>query len=424
MPGGLEEENDGQNNSPLFPLDWNSLIFDEIPFSVGGSGAKLAPDPFFFSRKTLSFRVMKETAAATFRDDRLIQGVRRNCMLASGVQAGYFSLCGLLLRLRQLYKWEHGLMPWQEPEPEPVLGWIEAQERAWESLEGQTWEHLTLGGERYDPLAIGEINERLLPRGLAYGAGFSRAMVPTCFLAELSEVRREDNLTILVLDSELARDLEGTPALCQGNFIYVRRQALAYYLWERLTDPTRQNSRFLKVALRAYHKSLEDLLGQSRGRPENFAILLEDVLEAVIHHEIGEARETSLGHSFSALLELFPHTRIELWLRALKDALAEVNDWGRLAYLIRAKRLGALALMLAWQPALYPLILPELAPAFWELVRTGDWQVLEAARQTALARLRQTAYTVRELVASQKDTAPPATLQTALENRFLKPLGL
>ncbi len=46
-----------------------------------------------------------------------IDQVNANCQVAAAGQAGQFSLCGTLLRLRQLYKWEHGLPPWREPEP-------------------------------------------------------------------------------------------------------------------------------------------------------------------------------------------------------------------------------------------------------------------------------------------------------------------
>jgi len=52
----------------------------------------------------------------------LIEEVRLNCDIASAGQAGHFSLCGLLMRLRQLYKWEHGLAPWVEPRSGSRLG--------------------------------------------------------------------------------------------------------------------------------------------------------------------------------------------------------------------------------------------------------------------------------------------------------------
>ena len=70
----------------------------------------------------------------------LIRQVEANCELASYHQAGFFSLCGLLLRLRLLYKWKHSLPPWQEPEPEAVLAFIADQEITWEAREGESWQ--------------------------------------------------------------------------------------------------------------------------------------------------------------------------------------------------------------------------------------------------------------------------------------------
>jgi hypothetical protein len=119
----------------------------------------------------------------------LLKEVSWNCQVASAGQAGYFSLCGLVLRLRQLYKWEHRLPPWEEPEPPLVLSWIEAKERSWDDLEGSGWRDLALGENAVNPFAVEALNDYLNPRGLAYGAGLSRGLAPTCFLGELLEVR-------------------------------------------------------------------------------------------------------------------------------------------------------------------------------------------------------------------------------------------
>ncbi|MDP2045778.1 MAG: hypothetical protein Q8L00_06130, partial [Deltaproteobacteria bacterium] len=75
----------------------------------------------------------------------LIEGVRLNCDIASAGQAGHFSLCGLLMRLRQLYKWEHGQAPWQEPEVAAILSWIARRERTWDDLEEASWRALPWG---------------------------------------------------------------------------------------------------------------------------------------------------------------------------------------------------------------------------------------------------------------------------------------
>lgn len=352
-----------------------------------------------------------------------IDQVDANCQVASAGQAGQFSLCGTLLRLRQLYKWEHHLPPWREPEPAAVLTWIEAKERTWEALEEAPWRQLTWDGQTFEALAVEELNERLNPQGFAYGAGLSRGHAPTCFLGELIEIRCRDDLTILVLGRELARDLGAAPALRQGPLIYARRETLAYYLWDRLSDPSQQKNAFLKIALAAYGLDLSGLLRDPEAHREAYAAFLAGELEAVIHHEVGEALETSLGPAFAALLDLFPQTRVELWLRALKDALAEVNEFGRVSYLIEGRRLASLALLLALRPPLYTMLMPELEPAFCRLQTGGDWGELEAARSLILSRLRLTVGGLKDLLTAS-ESAAPEWLLAEIQQRYLTPLGL
>jgi hypothetical protein len=352
----------------------------------------------------------------------LLSQVRWNCQVAAAGQSGLFSLCGTLLRLRQLYKWEHQLPPWGEPDPGAVLDWIETQERTWDALEGLPWRPLTWGEDSLEPFQVEELNDHLFPLGLAYGAGLSRGLAPTCFLGELSEVRQWGELTILILGPELARDLDATPALCQGNLIYARKQTLAFYLWDRLSDPVQQNNSFLKIALDAYGMPLKGLLRDPEGHQAQFSAFLEAELEAAIHHEQGEALEPGLKTAFPAILELYPQTRVELWVRALKDCLAEVNDWGRITYLIKTRHLASLALLFAWRPGIYPLLLPELEPAFWQLAQHGDWQALETARTQALTRLRATARSLNDLLASPH--ASPDETRHTIEQQYLSPLGL
>jgi len=349
--------------------------------------------------------------------------VSRNCEVASASQAGHFNLCGLLLRLRQLYKWEHGLPPWREPEPAGVLAWVEAKEGAWESLEGTALQDLSWNGARLDPFDAEGLNQSLIPRSYAYGAGYSRGLTPTCFLGELLEMRRDDELTILVLGPELARDLDATPALCQGTLIYARQQALAFYLWDRLSDPVQQNNPLLQLALEAFGLKLSDLFRDPEAHRSRFEALVDAELEACIRHEIGEAREHELREAFRTVVGLFPQTRLELWVRALKDALAELNEWGRVCYLIEVGGLASLALMLAWRPGLYSLLMPELEPAFWELARGGGWDRLEDTRHRALVRLRGVAEELRDVLAAA-ETASPQRTRREIEARFLAPLGL
>jgi hypothetical protein len=354
---------------------------------------------------------------------KLIEEVRWNCDIASAGQSGHFSLCGMLMRLRQLYKWEHGLAPWQEPAVAAALEWVAQREATWDDLEAADWRDLTWGEAAIDPFAVETLNTHLVPRNLAYGAGLSRGLTPTFFLGELLEVRREGDLTILVLGSELARDLDASPALCQGTLIYARRQALAFYLWDRLSDPTQQGNAYLQIALKAYGIALKDLVRDPEAYQEKFQAFLAGELEAVIRHETGEALEPGLKKAFHTILERFPQTRVELFVRTLKDALADVNEWGRLAYIIGGQNLPCLAVMLAWRPGLLPALLPELEPAFQKLLATGDWGAMEAGRQQALDRLRETASGLNALLESS-EAGSDQWLQDEIKRGYLEPLGL
>ena len=124
-----------------------------------------------------------------------------------------------------------------------------------------------------------------------------------------------------------------------------------------------------------------------------------------------------------SLVQRFPHSKIERWIRAVKDALADLNDWGRLAHILEQRDLPELALLLAWRPGFYPYLIPELEPAFWELQKTRDWGVVERPRRTALERLRGTAAELDEVL-EELSGAADASTAAALEKRFISPLGL
>ena len=329
----------------------------------------------------------------------------------------------MLLRLRQLYKWEHGLAPWQEPEVAAVLAWIARRESTWDDLEEAAWRDLAWGDAAIDPFAVETLNAYLIPRKLAYGAGLSRGLTPTFFLGELLEERRVGELTILVLGPELARDLDASPALCQGTLIYARRQALAFYLWDRLSDPTQQGNAYLQVALKAHNLRLKELIRDPEAYQEQFQAFLAGELEAVIRHETGEALEPSLKAAFPAVLERFPQTRVELFVRTLKDALADVNEWGRLAYIIDEQNLPSLAVMLAWRPGLAEALAGAgagLSENFWP---PADWAVMEQRGASPGPPAGDRRGASMPLLESAEAASNP-WLEDEIKRGYLAPLGL
>ncbi len=79
-------------------------------------------------------------------DDLAVQ-VQHNCRISDARSWGFHSVCGLLIRLRELYKWEMGLQPWSRTETADVMAWIEPKEAEWERLQEADLEPLRIGGE-------------------------------------------------------------------------------------------------------------------------------------------------------------------------------------------------------------------------------------------------------------------------------------
>ena len=52
--------------------------------------------------------------------------VLQNCDISDAYHAGLYSICGLALRLRDLYKWENQLPPWEERDSSEILDGIES----------------------------------------------------------------------------------------------------------------------------------------------------------------------------------------------------------------------------------------------------------------------------------------------------------
>ncbi|MGO9311970.1 MAG: Sfum_1244 family protein, partial [Syntrophobacteraceae bacterium] len=184
--------------------------------------------------------------------------VQKNCDVSDARHAGVYSLCGLLLRMRDLYKWEHRMVPWQEPEPADLLGWIEDREQYWEEIIEGEIAPVVLGAERFDPYDMAGLNVRLRPLGLIYGAGYGIGMKPTFFLAECAESRSLGGLRIDVVNRELARDIFMTPAMRRGEQIFARRSCMLFFLWDHILEAPPSAREAVEFGLARYGVGLDE----------------------------------------------------------------------------------------------------------------------------------------------------------------------
>ncbi len=348
---------------------------------------------------------------------QLIPQVRANCHRSDAAVAGRFSMCGLLLRLRNLYKWEVGLPPWQEEASELVLDWVSQREELWDGLEDLGPQPLELDGRRLDPFDTEAVNRLLAPEGLIYGAGLAGGLLPVFFLGRLAETRTHDGLTVHLLGEEMGRDIYFLPGLRQGDQVYLRPAPLAYVLWDKVADPRASQARFVEFGLRAYGLERREVLA----RPSWQALqpVLEGELEAVLWHEAGEA---AAGEAASELLrratDEHPFSEVEHFARGVKDLLADTAPGGRLASIIERRATGPLGFYPAWLFGFPRLLFPEIDAAVMEFMAHGDWAAIEEVRALGFARASQALARLAEVL----EDGPGPRTQERVRQEVILPL--
>jgi len=322
--------------------------------------------------------------------DALAAQVARNCLIADARRWGYFSLCGLLLRLRDLYKREAGLEPWARVETAAVLPWVGEREAAWAGLEESGLEPLRVGGRDLDPLDEDGVNECLLPSGWLYIAGHGPGGHPLFVLGEIVERRDLGGVELFVLGRELAHDLVPVPAMCRPGRVVTRRAAALGHLWATLEEAAAARDPGAAAdALAETGASLAAVVADPAAHAGLLEALADQQVEAAVLHELGElAEDRRCGGRWEALVLRMAGTRAELLARAIKDALADAGDGGQLEALIARRDRVPLALRAASGLWLVRKVLPE-ARAIWDAARAGRWGEAEALRRAAAARLER-----------------------------------
>ncbi|MGO9557317.1 MAG: Sfum_1244 family protein [Syntrophobacteraceae bacterium] len=350
--------------------------------------------------------------------------VQKNCDISDARHAGVYSLCGLLLRLRDLYKWEHLMVPWQEPEPADLMGWIEDREQYWEEIIEGEIAPVVLGGESFDPYDMAGLNVRLRPLGLVYGAGYGIGMKPTFFLAECAESSSVGGLRIDVVNRELARDIFMTPAMRRGEQIFARRSCMLFFLWDHILEAPPSAREAVEFGLARYGVGLDEI----RRNAARLAGLLERIagreLETWVYHEIGEVLETGFDSGlWQEMVSAYANTPVEIFARVLKDVLADTHSEGLLGHIVQNRVESSLGFYVAFQRAISRAVFPEIREAFFRFRQTGDWSLIEAARESGRRNMYRHAAALtlfhREAQASGTDRA-----RARIISEILEPLGI
>jgi len=273
--------------------------------------------------------------------------------------------------MREFYRWERGL-PFQHPLANDSVGeWLRERESLWASLESADFSPVRIGESEFDPFDSAGINAALEAHGLTYSGGIGAAGKPHFFLGRLHRQHRHHDYTVYIADREYARDLGAPPAMAQGRTIWLRRESLKRFLWEKLEEwrwTRADNAMARAIAGYDFPADVDAAL----------EAMTEAELDSALLHEIGEVEAgRRLGPDWEALLAELPRSRLELLLRAVRDHLAD--SLTTLPALLAPERGPSLHFWIANLNGLRKTLWPGIETAYRAWLESGKTHALAAA---------------------------------------------
>jgi hypothetical protein len=351
--------------------------------------------------------------------ESLTSQVKRNCNISDARYWGDYSVCGLLIRLRELYRAEKGIRLWEKIPQEDIGRWISEREEIWKELRDADFRDISVNGNAFDPFETEGINAELEKEGLVYGAGLGLHMKPSFFLGSLAAKEAVDGFEVYIAGNEFARDLSDAPAMLQGSVIFARTDITKLLLWEKFEEMRcRKMHNALSFAFSRYGVSPEDKATAEMDRVISGIASSES--ETYIYHELGEACEgRKIGMEWKNLLMSIASSKAELFARAVKDILSDTSEKGMLNYIITQKKEGSLGFYIVFLSGLRKLLFPEIIDAFKMFTDTGDWSTIENARK---ARYIKASGYMERLLYLYRSKKGRDSLLTAIDKEMLKGL--
>jgi hypothetical protein len=308
----------------------------------------------------------------------IVSAVQKNCHISDAQFAGDLTLCTFLLKMRELYRWEHDI-PLTQDMPKSVVGdWMNERERLWEGVETAPFEALPLPGAALDPFEVSFANEELAPHGLVYSGGYGRSRKPHFFLGNLVREEVRQGFKIFVSGCEFARDLDAPPGMLLDSTIFVRAESLKRWLWEKIEE-WRWNKRneAMGRAMGCY--------GFAQDQEAALDSMTRTETESVILHELGEARVGALlGEHWGDLLATLMRSRAEIVARAVRDLYADCLS--TLPGLLEQDDPAAIHFFFANFTGMRRKLFPELALAYKGWGENGELSGLADAAEAGLSR--------------------------------------
>ncbi len=359
----------------------------------------------------------------TMTDTDFIRTVQDNCDISDARDNGMYSICMLVLKLRNLYKWEHNIEPWEEPESKDLLHWIDTKENYWEKIIDEPYQPFNRNGSRVDPYDVTTANKLINSNELVYGAGYGRSLKSIFFLAEKIREDSVEGCPVVILGKEKAKELSSPFAMLQAGIITIRRDPLRYFFWDHIQEVRSSAKKSLYHALDSYGILSKGRLNQDslRSRLDN---IVDGEIPIFIYHEVGEMlQETFNSHTLRKIISAFPDSAIEYVSRAVKDVLADTHEKGMISYIIREQREASLGFYVGFLAGLRRELFPQISIAFEEFLKEKNWDLIENARLQCIENNHHLAEKITD-IAQFIGQDPAEQVQDRFNDEILVPLGL
>ena len=358
-------------------------------------------------------------------DGSLLKIIKHNCDISDARDNGIYSICTLVLKLRNLYKWEHGLQPWEEPDSPVLLDWIAAKEDYWVTIQAEPFSAIPINGEKVDPFRLPPINRYLSDANHVYGAGYGRSMKAVFFMAEILEDRLVDGCPTLILGKEKARELSSPFAMLQDGVIFIRKDPMRFFFWDQIQEINPSCRPAMQQALGSYGVMKEGCALDREKLIAVFDAIVEEELEIFIYHEVGERQKNMLNsYVLKRIIAAFPASALELLARAVKDILADTHPRGLLSHIVGLEKKSSLGFYMSFLDGMRKLLCPELNEAskvFWD---NGDWSLLQRAIMECREKNEVIAGKLQEVSQRLDQGESSEKIRNWAEINVLAPLGL
>lgn len=309
--------------------------------------------------------------------EAISEQIKHNCNISDARYWGYFSPCGFLLNMQELFCHERSILPWKTPVKEDVIDWMGEKEILWDQLENEEFQDVSIGENNFYPFDAAEINKFFIDEGLFYSGGYGLLRKPTFSLSKLKERKFEGPYEIIITSGHIIRDLTPPLAFSLDNQIVLNQGLLARYLyhrfilWEGRKAKGLSDDAFSYFGITKRNNSGEDVYKQIEDMAEGLAPL-------VISHEIGEIEEGKKSIEWKEIIMAARERIFEYNLRAIMDILADTAKNGPMNYIFNKRDKGLLLAYLVMMDEVHKKLFPGIFTAYDIFKENSDWGLIKS----------------------------------------------